>query len=58
MAIKARLQFGSAIVEVIDEGDVILLTVSKERYDEDHVQIVLPRHGAAALGQLLLGPEQ
>lgn len=56
----ARIQSGSAIVEVIDdsESDAILLTISKERYDEDHVQIRLPRHVAAAVGSMLRGESE
>lgn len=57
---KHRLQFGSQIVEVTDnpEDEYVYLTVSKERYAEDNVQIKLPRHGAVALGYLLKGDEQ
>lgn len=53
---QSRLQFGSVIIEVSrhPEDDFVLLTVSKERFDEDAVQVRLPRHGAAAVGALLV----
>lgn len=56
---KARLQDGSVIVEVVDhpEDDKVYLTVSRARYDEDAVQIPLSRHVAKALGALLEGDE-
>lgn len=56
---KARLQDGSVIVEVLDhpEDDKVYLTVSRARYDEDAVQIPLSRHVAKALGALLEGDE-
>jgi hypothetical protein len=55
--IKARFQSGSAIVEVVDhpEDSGVLLTISKERWDEDNVQIRLPRHIARAIGLTMAG---
>lgn len=54
--LKSRLQDGSVVVEVLDnaENDYVLLTVSKARYDEDHVQLTLSRATAEALGALLV----
>lgn len=59
-AIKARLQDGSVIVEVNDNplNDYVLLTVSKQRYDEDAVQVRLSRSVAAATGALLQGNKE
>lgn len=56
---KTRLQDGSVIVEVIDhpENDHVLMTVSKERFDEDAVQVKLSRHVSAALGHILIGQQ-
>jgi hypothetical protein len=57
MAKRARLQDGPVIVDVNDnaENDYVLLTVSKERWEDDHVQVKLSRPVAAALGELLRG---
>ncbi|MDB5707839.1 MAG: hypothetical protein JWN66_4955 [Sphingomonas bacterium] len=54
---RARIQTGGQIFEVVDspEGDVILLTVSKARWDEDNIQFQIPRHVARALGAMLIG---
>lgn len=61
MTMKCRLSFGQSIIEVIDHGaedDPVYLTVSKERYNEDAVQIVVPRRVAKALGLMLQGEEK
>lgn len=56
---KTRFQFSSVIIEVSahPQDKKVLLTVSKERFDEDAVQVSIPRHGAAAIGALLRGVE-
>jgi len=51
---RVRSKISSALVEVDGHADRVLLTVSKERYEEDAVQIVLDRHVARALAHLLL----
>lgn len=54
---KARFNDGQVIVDVDDNplGRYVLLTVSKERFDEDAVQFKLSRPVAKAIGAMLQG---
>lgn len=54
---KMRFQDGSVIVEILDhpENDHVLMTVSKERWDDDAQQIKLSRPIARAIGVCLAG---
>lgn len=56
---KMRFQDGSVIVEIIDnpENPNVLVTVSKERWDDDAQQIRLSRSIARAIGICLAGDE-
>jgi hypothetical protein len=61
MSVQTRFSFGQSIIEVRDSGrddEPVYITVSKERWDVDHIQFVVPRHVAKAMGQILLGDEQ
>lgn len=55
MSSEHRFRDGSVIVEILDnpENDYVLLTVSKERYVDDAVQVSLSRPVARAIGELL-----
>lgn len=59
MATKTRFISGPTIIEVNDQrnhgDDFILLTVSKERWEEDRVQVRLSTNVAKALGIMLQG---
>lgn len=59
MSKEVRLRDGNTIIEVNDArengDDYVLLTISKERYDEDAVQVKISSAYAKALGLLLVG---
>ncbi|QIG70731.1 hypothetical protein EVB91_180 [Rhizobium phage RHph_I1_18] len=58
MASRTKFTFGQSIIEIYDtelENEEIYMTVSKERWDEDRIQFVIPRHLAKALGHVLKG---
>jgi len=60
MSIDAKIRDGSVIVQITDhpQDDFILLTVSKERWDQDAQQVKLSRPIAYALGEILKGSRQ
>lgn len=61
MSSRSKFNFRSSIIEVYDTGmedEPIYLTVSKERWDEDHIQFVIPRRIAKAIGLMLQGEEE